>query len=364
MSKVEHKFVPMVLVVYFVVMSMYAIFRAHIMLLYQIKPTDLLIFNESLSSVLKGTGFFYNSIEKTSHFGIHNSPILFFLLPFYKFWPSIDLLVITQTLAITVGAIPIFKLAEELLKDERKAFSIMLLYLFSPFILGIIRFDFHAVSFAVPFITLTMYYLEKEDYKKAFFSSLIVLLAREDAGLFPLSLGLMMIVTTNKDSKKLRWAILYSLIGILWIALSVFVVIPHFSVFRFSSRYNGEILWKFVGFLILAMFTTTGFLPILAGKKLMLILIPFSELALSNYWAMLSIGDHYQWLLGPLLVVVSIYGAQKIQSSKKFWLSVLVGGIFSILFSPIIQTIPRYPYVIGTRIDLVFKLALKLWFVS
>jgi len=352
-----------VLFVYFVVMSLYSIFRVKVLLVLGYTPTDLVIFNESLSTTIHGAGFFYNHIEGVSHFGVHNSPILLLILPLYKVWPSADLLLVLQTLSVTLAAVPFFKLSRLILKDENAAFAFTLLYLFSPFVLGVLRFDFHAVSLALPFIFLSLYYLEKGEYVKAFLVSLVVLLVREDAGLFPISVGLYLLALNYK--RNARWAFLFGAAGVFWIGLSVFVVIPHFSHFHFYNRYTGRVLWRFVVYLVGVSLLSTGFLPLLAGRRLVLVLPAFLELALSNYWAMLTVGDHYQWLFGSLLLVVALYGARRL-SERAFWGSVAVAGVFSLLFSPVFSPLfPHYlnaPYLLGSRIDATFKLARILLF--
>ena len=76
---------------------------------------DLAIFEQSLWMTLQGH-FFYSSLLTMSQFGLHNSPILFFILPVYALFQNTEVLLILQSFIYGLGAIPVYLIAREKLK--------------------------------------------------------------------------------------------------------------------------------------------------------------------------------------------------------------------------------------------------------
>ena len=72
----------------------------------------------------------------------HFSPGLAALAPLYWIAPSVDTLLVVQTLALALGAIPIYLLAARHLADERIALLLALAYLAFPSLAYANLFDF------------------------------------------------------------------------------------------------------------------------------------------------------------------------------------------------------------------------------
>jgi len=122
---------------------------------------DLGIFNQALYSTLHGKVFYY-TVEsyvnvEGSYFAIHFSPILFLLIPFYAISPRPETLLILQSCILALGALPLYLLAREVMKDKRSALLTGLVYFLHPAIHGANWFDFHPQAF-YPFLMFSMYY--------------------------------------------------------------------------------------------------------------------------------------------------------------------------------------------------------------
>ena len=124
-------------------------------------PWDLGIFNQAFYSTLHGKLFYYtveNYVNvEGSYFAIHFSPILFLLIPFYAINPRPETLLILQSCILALGALPLYLLAREVMKDKKSAFLTGLVYLLYPAIHGANWFDFHQQAF-YPFLMFSMYY--------------------------------------------------------------------------------------------------------------------------------------------------------------------------------------------------------------
>ncbi|WP_461863634.1 DUF2079 domain-containing protein [Thermococcus sp.] len=312
---------------------------------------DTGIYVQSLWTTATGEGFFYNTPEaqglgwehpSPTHFGVHFQPILFFLVPIYRLFPYVETLLILETLALATAVFPLYFLSFQVLRDKQKSLVISILYLINPALHGINRYDFHPVAFAVPLSFLLMYYWEKENYRHASIIASLILLVKEDSGLILIAIGLLYILkdfawNPRTFMKKHLKNLNLILLGILWITISLFIVIPYFSHHKYSyAFYSGKIYFPtLIGWLILINLMSFAFLPLLKPKLLLSTLPLWLELILSPMYGMVKIGYHYPYMLIPMLTLVSIYSLKDFHVKLKPLLG--IGIISMILFSPVID---------------------------
>ncbi|WP_297506644.1 DUF2079 domain-containing protein [Thermococcus sp.] len=356
--------------IYTILISIYSVLRHY---MYLTAGYDLGIFMQSLWTTVHGEGFFFNTAEwqdvgTYSHFGVHNSPILFILLPIYRLLPRAEVLLVLQSIAVAAGALTLFRLAR-LMLDEKRAFYISLMYLLNPLVQGLNFFDFHPVTIAVPFIFLLPYYIERKLYLRAILVAFLVLSVKEDSGLILISIALMYVF--REYGLKLlvnprRWRntvgeekfiLLLLVMGVLWIAISIFLVIPHFNGGRYPyfsddtlRRYGGKVYPDKIAVYSLAALLSTAFLPLLNPKLFSASLFLWLELFLSNCPTMLIIGTQYPYMLAPMLFIISVYNLRYLNEEKprfRFNLKALVtvSLVSMLLFSPEFHLIDAPDYV-------------------
>ncbi|GAB6102163.1 DUF2079 domain-containing protein [Thermococcus atlanticus] len=308
-----------IMIFFFLQLNIYHTFRS--------LGTDLGIFTQAFWNTIHGNGIFYNNIEwqlhhgVQTHFGVHNSPILFLLLPAYYLFPRPQTLLFLQTLVIGLSAYPLYLLAREVLRRERMAVLMALLYLFNPALHGINLYDFHAVPFAMPFIFLTAYFMEKENLKAAFISVLLVLSVKEDAGLAVLSLGLFYLLKDGSifsRSTCRKFCLFMISVSLIWILLSIKLVIPHFAPagYEYTGLYgkscSGHAYQKILFFLLVNL--SWGMLTFLRPKYyLLLAALPWAEMLASCRWEMFVIGTHYPYMVVPLSFISIIYALRDLR---------------------------------------------------
>ena len=86
---------------------------------------DLSVFEQSFWSTVNEGSPLYNSQEgpefgRFSHFAEHVAPFLFLLTPFYWLWQGPQALLFAKTLALALGAVPLYKLATTLLGSRER----------------------------------------------------------------------------------------------------------------------------------------------------------------------------------------------------------------------------------------------------
>ncbi len=123
-----------------------------------------------------------------SFLGDHFSPGLAILLPFYALYPHPETLVVAQTLALAVGAWPVYLLARLKLPAEFAPVWVVAFFLFIP-LAYINLFDFHEVALSVAPLGFALYFLERG--RKVWFLVFLVfaILLKEEMALIAVGFG-------------------------------------------------------------------------------------------------------------------------------------------------------------------------------
>lgn len=351
---------------------------------------DLGIFNQALYTTVKQGKLFYYTAELYANpggtiFGVHFSPILFLIIPFYIVLPRPETLLIIQTVVLASGAYPTFLLAKDVLRNKSMSLSFSLLYLMYPHLHGINLFDFHPDAFFVPFALFSLYYFTKQEWSRYFLFLLLSFLTKEFASLPFLVLGLVdawsmrerIVASIKKRSfhdRRIFIPIMTITMTVLWyLVANAFI---HFFNPSPPSRFVQGSPWYILGrnpldlsFLgsittlnfagalkfqfdlkLFYLFTILGplaFLPVMK-RSLFLPVLPWLLLAfLSNYPPYYQLGHHYSAFIVPFSIAAAIYGLDSLGLSfnldektlfKLLKKVVLVGFLFALAVT--ILTLP------------------------
>jgi uncharacterized membrane protein len=158
-------------------------------------------------------------------FAIHVDPLLIPISLLYFIWADPKVLLVLQTLVVASGAYPAFWLARLRLRSNLAAVVIAVLYLLYPALQQALVFDFHAVTFAAPFLLFMLYFMYTGRTVGVFIFALLSLACKEEIGLVVAMFGVWAIVF------QWRWrsGLALFLIGITWFYLAYAVIMPHFS---------------------------------------------------------------------------------------------------------------------------------------
>jgi len=156
---------------------------------------DLGIFTQSLWTAANGQGFFYHTPElfinpSGSFFGVHFSPILFLVLPFYWIMPTPETLLVLQSFILALAALPIYKLAKENGGGRIAGLIFALAYLMFPAVHFVNWYDFHIQVFLPLFFTCIIYYVTKGNWPKYFLFVFLALMCEEHVALIIFFVGI------------------------------------------------------------------------------------------------------------------------------------------------------------------------------
>lgn len=258
--------------------------------------------------------------------GDHFSPVFFLLMPFYYAAPHPETLLVIQTLALALGAWPVYLLAKLKLPTGYAPWWVVAYLLFVP-LAYINLYDFHEVAYSVAPLGFALYFLERGRRGWFLVSLLFTFLVKEEMGLIGAGFGAYVLL--GKRDWKLGLAVLA---GSLLAFLAVIqVAIPFFAGGRsypyIADRYaqvGGSprgILTTLVtdplrivralvqpkkAYFVVGIFGSTLGLSALAGWAALLLLPGLSYLLLSNYLPQFSFTSQYSAPLIPLVVGTAI----------------------------------------------------------
>jgi len=326
---------PLALMVlcYTVAMSIVTILRHHFLFSF---AWDLGIFNQVFWSTLHGR-FFYYTVEPwngRSFFGVHFSPILILIIPFYAVYPHPETLLVLQSFVIALGAVPLYFLAKDEL-NERLALLLSLLYLTHPLLLGANLFDFHFEAFIPVTLLSTIYFLRKRNMKLYILSLFLSLMSHEYVAFLTILIILHELVTKIKAKDELRkiapYAILTVSSSIIWIflasAIHYYLRNPETRSMNVLAPVLSEIGHPLllISYLGNDLYTKFSYLTLLLAPLLFtsfyssyfLLTLPWLLFAFTlNYSPYYKIGYQYSLVIIPFVYLSSIHGIKRLLGSN------------------------------------------------
>ena len=156
----------------------------------------------------------------------------------YLGYPHPESLLILQTAALAMGAIPTYLLARDVLRSTGLALVFALAYLLYPTVEALNLYEFHPVSLATPLLLCAFLFAHRRQYLPFCVCSLAAMGTKEEIGLVVGMFGLY-IAFVQKDR---RIGLLTLAVGVGWSLFAALVVEKHFrqlgTVTYISSRYG------------------------------------------------------------------------------------------------------------------------------
>jgi uncharacterized membrane protein len=267
--------------------------------------------------------------------GGHFDPILALFAPLWWVWPSPLLLVVAQSVAIGLGALPVFWLARKHLASQTVAAWLAVAYLLYLPIQLLTVDDFHPVALGVPLLLFALWYLDEDELAPFAVCAVLASLTGEEFPALVAWLGIWYAVRR----RHVRAGALIAVVGLAASALAFYVVIPGFSAGGtglFASRYSelGGSPQGIVSAVVHRPYDVAA--TMFTGQHLvylLLLVVPWAGLwalepvlalgaapvlllnLLSGNRFQTSLGFHYTAPIVPFLIGASVLGAAKLRPS-------------------------------------------------
>jgi uncharacterized membrane protein len=171
--------------------------------------------------------------RQISRLAAHFDPILAAFAPLWWIWPSPDLLLVVQAIAVAMGALPVFWLARKHLDSERAGLGFALVYLLYPATQWLTLNEFHPVALACPFLLFAFWYLDADRLVPFALFAALAAATKEEIGFAVAGMGVWYAVR-----RRSRLALVIGAAGALVSAVAIAVVIPHYNAGADSAFYG------------------------------------------------------------------------------------------------------------------------------
>lgn len=291
---------------------------------------DQAVWNSAHGRILEATD---EQGEITSRLKNHADFLLLAFVPLYWISPSPYWLLIAQSAAVGLGAVPLYWLARRFLGRAWPAALISVAYLFNYGLQSANLFDFHAQMMAGTFLLFAFHYmLERRPFLFVLFA-VLASLTKEEIVLLVAMMGLYALFV----EKRPRWGVPIFVAGSAYFLLIMQVVIPAFNVGDTSQLVEGRyeafggsmggvvrtaladplftLSFLFSGekpLYLASLLGMTGFLSLLAP---LVLAIPLPELAinlLSDRPQMANLRYHYSAPILPFVYVAAAAGIRNL----------------------------------------------------
>ncbi len=285
----------------------------------------------------------------------HVEPIFFVIPLVFLIYSGIESLFVVQSIALALGALPIFWIAHRRLKNQWAAIAFAAVYLLFPALQAANLAEFHAVTFAPAPLLFAFNYAEEHAWKRYALFSLIALAVQEDIALLVFAMAVWAAVQMRDDrrqtnDRQLTFRLsrftfhvsivpaIIAVVSFIWFILAVFVIVPHFSPGGRSVYVGGRYPWfsrnpirlieaipQIIASLmvpdkwayILGLLVSSGLISLLDPVTLLVGSPLFLLNLLSSYPAQYSGTYHYSAPVAPYFVLAAIGGAAWLNSKFK-----------------------------------------------
>jgi uncharacterized membrane protein len=258
----------------------------------------------------------------------------------YVIYPHPESLLILQTLALALGALPVFLVAQDALGDVRAGLSFAGAYLLFPTLEGMNLYEFHPVALATPLLLAAFLFAWRRRYALFVLCCLASMGMKEEIGLIVAFFGLY--VALINGNRRIGFAT--SFFGLAWSLFAVFVIEKHYlrpgtltyahSRFGYlghgvggafsSLRHHPGVIagvvfsWSKLDYLA-HLLAPIGLLPFFAPQALILGAPSFALNLLSTDFHMSSgLGDNSAELIS-IVFLAGIVGARSVSSLLRRW---------------------------------------------
>ena len=190
---------------------------------------DLGIYDQTVWNLSHGRIWMTTLVYETGGFYDHFEPILLLFVPLYWLWSDVRVLLIVQSIALALGAVPIYLYARYRFKTwhyrNLLALVIAAAYLVYPAMHNANLNDFHEVSLLPPLLGFALYGLLTGRPRVTWVFLALCLMVKEDFSVTFLMFGLFIMVFKPTGFRRRDGAIVAAIAAV-WMLMVLYVLYP------------------------------------------------------------------------------------------------------------------------------------------
>lgn len=264
-----------------------------------------------------------------SHFAVHVSPIFYLMLPFYKLFPYVETLDILQVLVAFSAIIPLKLLLPKFKLSKLTNILIVAWFVLFPVITTAGGTHLHENCFLTALIFWLFYFIVSERKLGIIGSTLLLLLVKEDAFIYVISIGAYFLLQKRfilSKTTRLRILLVDIVLPIVYFMFAMYLLThPEYVI---STIFTA----KRLGYLFL-MLAPLCFLPLVQRNwENYILALPLVVINLLPNWPyQYDIGFQYSYGSAALLFLMALLSLEELQINKilqeKFVVLTVVVGI-------------------------------------
>lgn len=191
---------------------------------------DLGIYDQTVWNLSQGRIWHTTLVYETNGYYDHFEPILLFFVPLYWLWPDVRVLLITQSLALALGSLPIYLYTRQRLAPVSRhalpvALALTVAYLAYPALHHANLNDFHEVALLPPLLGFALYGLLSGRRRVMLVGLGLALLVKEDVAVTVLVFGLYIFAFVPPGFRR-RDGFFLALFAVVWAGLVLYLFYP------------------------------------------------------------------------------------------------------------------------------------------
>ncbi len=348
--------VPLLMACYALFFSAYSLQRHAALRSY---AADLSFIDQPMWNTLHGR-FLERTLDarQVSRVAEHLEPVILIIAPIYYLWDDVRAILIIQTIALALGALPVYWIARRVLggshadsAEQPRTLEASLRHAGLPliFVVAYLMFpalqaanvaDFHADPFIVAPLLFTFWYATERRYGWMWCWAVIAMLVKENLPTLTFALGLSLFLfggyvglqpeTPDAARGRRLHAAVLMLLSLAWYGIATWLIVaplarqvygtsgPVYMTHRYTW-FDGSFAGLWTALFqperlryLLELFAPVGWLALLAPEYLLLGLPVGVANFLSDFPAQYSGQQHYTAPLVPALVIAAIYGTRRL----------------------------------------------------
>jgi len=178
-----------------------------------------------------------NGTQEISRLAFHADFILILVSPFYLLWEDPRMLLLIQTLVLSLGGVFVYLISNQILKNKLLSLIFALCYFLNPAVNYVNLFDFHAVALATTFFLATFYFILNSKYKLAILFLILAGITKEQVWLVDAFFGLYLILVRKQKilGTSTLIASLFLFYALIWVAIPKSLGGEHFALSYYSD---------------------------------------------------------------------------------------------------------------------------------
>ena len=308
-----------------------------------------------------------DGVNTISRLSIHADFILILISPLYLIWSDPRMLLLFQTIVLSLGSVFVYLIARHVVKDKNLSLTFAVSYLLYPALGFVNLYDFHPVSLATTFLLAAFYFYIKKNYLLFTIFAVLAAFTKEQVWAIISLFGLYIFVKeilnkTNKNLKEALYGITLFIGSAVIFVLLFWKIIPlfkggnHFALEYYSqfgssaSEVARNILLsplKTIATLtegsriyyLSQLFGPLGYLSLLFPILLIFAIPDLMINLLSANPQLHQIYYQYSSTITPFIFISAIYGARflmgkfKILTGEKIAMYILITTLVSLYFT-------------------------------